>query len=63
MREGVGAMSNAIDKLQQAVSGLNELADALSRPNLEVNRQQITLQALAGLINQSIDLINEEAKV
>jgi hypothetical protein len=53
-------MSQAIEKLQQAVSGLNEEADALSSPNLEVNRQQIALQALAGLINQGIELINNE---
>jgi hypothetical protein len=53
-------MSKAIEKLQQAVSGLNAVADALTRPNLEVNRQQIALQALAGLINQRIELINNE---
>jgi hypothetical protein len=53
-------MSQAIDKLQKAASGVNEVASALTRPNLEVNRQQIALQALAGLINQRIELINNE---
>jgi hypothetical protein len=53
-------MNQAIDKLQKAASGVDEVADALTRPNLEVNRQQIALQALAGFFNQGIELINNE---